>query len=348
MEKEEIRVVIKYFFLKGLKPLEIKSELDSTFPGSSPTLQTIRNWTNEFKRGRRSTKSIPPPGRPKTATSAENIEKVRQIVSKDRRMKLLEIAEASGISEERVHFILHKELNMRKLCARWVPRLLTSDNKLKRVSTSKSCLEKMERHDDFFRRLITVDETWVHHYTPETKRQSMQWIAVGEPAPKKAKTVASSGKVLATVFWDARGIILIDYLQQGRTITGEYYANLLDQLKDCVLEKRPHLSKKKIFFLQDNAPPHTSKVAMSKIAEIGFELIAHPPYSPDLAPSDFYLFPKLKEYLAGKKYGSNDEVISAVDGYFEDLDKSAYNSGIRDLKNRLLKCIEVQGEYVEK
>ena len=80
---------------------------------------------------------------------------------------------------------------------------------------------------EFLHRFITMDETWVHHFTSETKEQSKQWIEKGESAPKKAKTVPSADKVMASVFWDTRGIIFIDYLQKGRTINGEYYANLL-------------------------------------------------------------------------------------------------------------------------
>jgi len=93
---------------------------------------------------------------------------------------------------------------------------------------------------------------------------------------------------MATVFWDSRGVILIDYLQKGKTITGAYYASLLDKLKTEIAEKRPHLQKKKILLHQDNAPSHTSAVAMAKIHELRFELLDHPSYSPDLAPSDFF------------------------------------------------------------
>ena len=87
------------------------------------------------------------------------------------------------------------------------------------------------------RRFVTVDETWVHHYQPETKEQSKQWVASGESAPKKAKTVRSAGKVMATVFWDAHGIIFIDFLEKGKTITRVYYASLLDCFNDEIKEK---------------------------------------------------------------------------------------------------------------
>ena len=73
---------------------------------------------------------------------------------------------------------------------------------------------------DFWRRLLTVDEIWIHYYTPETKQQSKQWVAPGESAPKMAETVSSAGKVMATVCWYAQGIILIDYLQKGKQSQG--------------------------------------------------------------------------------------------------------------------------------
>ena len=77
-----------------------------------------------------------------------------------------------------------------------------------------------------------MDETWVHHFTPEAKQQSKQWKHPGSPPPKKAKTVPSAGKVMASVFWDADGILLTDYLQKGQTINGTYYASLLTQLRE--------------------------------------------------------------------------------------------------------------------
>ncbi|XP_037572215.2 SUN domain-containing protein 2-like [Dermacentor silvarum] len=97
---------------------------------------------------------------------------------------------------------------MRKLSARWVPRLLTPDNKRICETTSEQCLKLFKRNPkEFLRRFVTIDETWIHWYIPETKEQSEQWTVPGEPAPK-AKTVASAGKVMATIF--------VDYLEKGK------------------------------------------------------------------------------------------------------------------------------------
>jgi hypothetical protein len=106
-------------------------------------------------------------------------------------------------------------------------------------------LERFNKNKtDFVRRFITVDETWIHHYTPESKQQSKQWIEAGCSGPKKARSVPSTGKVMASVFWNAAGILFIYYLEKGKTITGEYYSNLLTQPDKKIREKRPGLQKK--------------------------------------------------------------------------------------------------------
>lgn len=349
MEKIEYRAVIKYLFLKKKTNDEIKAELREVYGDCAPSLSTIKYWTAEFKRGRTSILDEERPGRPNEVTTSEMIEKIHDMVMNDRRVKVREIAVAVGISIERVQKILTTHLDMRKLSARWVPRLLTIDHKHARVSTSKECLAMLKRNpNDFWRRFITVDETWIHHSTPETKEQSKQWVFHGEPAPKKAKATLSANKVMATVFWDSRGIIHVDYLEKGKTINGEYYANLLDRFNDAVKEKRPHLAKKKILFHQDNARVHTCVIAMAKFHELGYQLLPHPPYSPDLAPSDYFLFPNMKKWLGGKRFGSNDDVIAETNAYFEGLERTYFLDGIQKIEKRWTKCIELKGDYVEK
>jgi len=87
---------------------------------------------------------------------------------------------------------------------------------------------------------------------------------------------------------------------------------------------------------------------MGKIRDLHYELLEHPRYSPDLAPSDFYLFPKLKNFLAGQRFSLNQEAIAAVEGYFADLTKNQYRDGIMALEHCWYKCIILKGDYVEK
>jgi len=217
------------------------------------------------------------------------------MVLDERWMKVCEVAETIGISKERVGYILHEELDMKKLCARWVLRLLTADQKCTHMKISEQCFKCFNKNKtDFVHRFITMDETWIHHNTPESKQQSKQWTEAGCSAPKKTRSVPSAGKVMALVFWDAEGILFIDYLEKGNTITSEYYSNLLTRPDKKIREKRPGLQKKKSSFIRTIHPSRKVFWSIGKLRDLHYELLEHPPYSPDLAPSDFYLFPKLK------------------------------------------------------
>ena len=149
-----------------------------------------------------------------------------------------EIAHALGISHGSVSKILHDRLGMRKLTARLVPKSLSDEQMATRASVCSALLKHFRSKDDFLLRLVTVDETWVHYYEPENKARSRQWVGPGSPRPKKFKTQPSAGKVMATVFWDAKGVTILDFLPKRSTITGVYYANLSDQLRTAIREKR--------------------------------------------------------------------------------------------------------------
>jgi histone-lysine N-methyltransferase SETMAR len=349
MEKIEVRAIIKYLCLKKLTTQEIHEDMIITLGESAPAYSTVAKWVAEFRRGRQSTEDEPRCGRPQVVATPETVERVQEIVISDRRLTLEQIAATVRISESTVRNIIVNVLGMKKISARWVPRMLTDENKRQRLDTSTELLALYKQDpSNFLARLVTQDETWVHHYSPEQKRQSMEWHHAGSPPPRKFKSTPSAGKVMASIFWDCDGIILIDYLSKGETINGNYYANLLQQLREAIKTKRRGKLGKGILLLQDNAPVHTALVAKSAARSCGFQLLPHPPYSPDLAPSDFYLFPKLKSELAGRRFETDDDVISAVETFFDYSDKSFFLTGLQMLEKRWTKCIEVEGDYVEK
>ena len=140
--------------------------------------------------------------------------------------------------------------------------------------------------------------------------------------------VSSAGKVMASVFWDAKGIVFMDYLQKGKTINGEYYAKLLRELRQAIKSKQPGKLTKGVLLHQDNAPAHKSLVAIFAVHDCSFKLIDHLPYSPVLARLDYFLFPNLKKHLAGKRYESDDDIISAVEDFFEGQEENFYSTGI--------------------
>ncbi|XP_035222076.1 uncharacterized protein LOC118194963 [Stegodyphus dumicola] len=170
MGKEQYRSVIRFLFLEGKSCSEIKECLNAVYGDSSPSMATVKNWFNEFQRGRTSVFDEPHPGAPKMATTEDNMTKVHDLVLADCRLKVRVIAETVGISKNCMGHILHEILGIRKLSDRWVLHLLTPDNKRIRETTSEQCLTLFKRNPkQFLRRFMTVDETWIHWYTPETK-----------------------------------------------------------------------------------------------------------------------------------------------------------------------------------
>jgi len=134
-------------------------------------------------------------------------------------------------------------------------------------------------------RLVTTDETWLYHYNPETKQQSMEWRHSGSPRPQKIPSAKIRWKISHLDFLGSRRHPPIDYLPKGQTINAEYYSSLLVQLKDILKEKRSGKVTKGVLFLHDNAPAHRAIATQKKLAYLGFQYLD----SPDLDPSDCFL-----------------------------------------------------------
>uniref|UniRef100_A0A3Q0QTS4 Histone-lysine N-methyltransferase SETMAR n=1 Tax=Amphilophus citrinellus TaxID=61819 RepID=A0A3Q0QTS4_AMPCI len=306
----------------GLAPKDIHADMVVTLEVDAPALSTLQKWAAKFKRGRESLKDDPRSGHPATATTQENIDRVHHMVTDDRHLTVNKIANAVGISHEQVENILHNKLGLSKVCTLWVPRLLTSDQKRTRLVMLQANLALFEENPaSFLENFLTQDECWVHHFEPEIKWQSMQWKHPSSPPPKKAKVVSSAGKVMS--------------LFSGMQKALQSSQNCLQKLKKGVL------------FHQNNAPAHKSMVAMAAVCNCGFELVDHPPYFPDLAPSHYFVFPNMKNHLAAKQYRTNNEVISAGEDFFEGQDGSFYTTVIQTLQDKWKKCVD-RRDYVEK
>ncbi|KAG5338238.1 SETMR methyltransferase, partial [Acromyrmex charruanus] len=190
-----------------MKDLTPKAELDNVHSTSAPVFATVYNWVNEFKRGRTSTCDALCSGRPIEAATPEIIHKIYDIVLTNRRVKVRELVETTGISHGTVISILHEQLDIKKLSARWMPH-------------------------EFLCRFITVNETWIHYFTPETKEQSKQWTSPSEPALKKAKTVKSAGKVMAEEKFITREQFIVETEAYFEGLDKSHYSDGLKKLEN--------------------------------------------------------------------------------------------------------------------
>lgn len=343
------RVIIKFLAAEGVKPAEILRRLTAQFGKETLSRARVFAWHKQFVDGRHHVENESHNRRPRTSITENNISCVRRLIEDDKRLTTSEIASKVGISYGSTYSILTEELGYRKVCARWVPRLLTAEQKLNRLQVCERLLARFrEEGDPFLTHIITCDETWVHHYTPESKQASMEWRKKGEPGPVKAKSRLSAGKVLATVFFDQRGLLHLDFLHERRTINAAYYCDILTEVRLAYRRKRRDLPMRKVVILHDNARPHTAALTREKLEKLGWETLDHPPYSPDLSPCDFHVFGPLKEALGGQKFNSDAEVEAYVRNWLQTRPASFYMEGIGKLPIRWEKCVSKAGDYVEK
>ncbi|XP_068081357.1 protein GVQW3-like [Anabrus simplex] len=311
----EQRAIIRFLNLRGVTPIEIHRQLKETCGDGVMDVSKVRSWVRQFNEGRTSCDNKPKQPRARTSRSDDMIEKVERIVLGDRRITVEQIASSVDISVGSVHTILHDDLKMRKVPSRWVPRMLTDDHKAARVACCQAMLTRNDSmNGTFFSSIVTMDETWTPFFNPETKRQSAQWKHTDSPPPKKFRVSASAEKMMMSMFWDSKGVILTHCVPKGtteearlapafhlsaasthwtytgssglgstlvvipRTPTADVYARLA--IQPVVLPFMNSIPGG--VFQQDDARPHAAVVTQRALNS--FDIVPWPARSPDLTP----------------------------------------------------------------
>jgi len=204
-------------------------------------VKNVRSWVRQFTEGRTSCENKPKEPPPRTGRSEDMIARVEQMVMEDCRLTVRQIAAHAGISVGSVDTILHDDLKLRKVSARWVPRMLTDENKASRVAVCQAMLSRDKgMNSAFFSSIVTVDETWMPMFNPETKRKSPQWKHTNSPPPKKFRVTACAEKMIVAMFWDSEGVILTHCVSKGTTVRGKTYEVVLrTKFLPALREKRP-------------------------------------------------------------------------------------------------------------
>ena len=146
-----------------------------------------------------------------------------------------------------------------------------------------------DESEQFLKFIVTTDEIWVHYFISTSQLSTKEWHHNGYPIPKKLRRTISAGKVMATLFWDSKRVIQLDFIQERRTINTKYSKILLGEVKGKIRSKRK-TEGKLISFLQDNARPHTARKIMENIRKLKWDLLPHVSYSPDVASNDFFIW----------------------------------------------------------
>ena len=215
----------------------------------------------------------------------------------DLRRTIDELKALTGVSWSSCQQILTEELHVKRVATKFVPRLLSEDQRTNRLDVCREMKDQLKSDPDFLSKIITGDESWCYGYDPDTKQQSSQWISASSPRPKKARQVKSNVKTML-IFFDIKGLVHFQFVPQGQTVKQLFYLEELERLHDAVQRKRPKLWRSgELLLHQDNAPAHTALSLRQFLTKNGITTASHPPYSPDLSPCHFFLFPRMKRDL---------------------------------------------------
>lgn len=347
-DKFEQRACIKFCFKLGKSPTETFAMLREAFEEHSLNRTQVFEWYARFKAGRTSLEDDHRSGRPSTSKTDENVEKIRQLIHEDRRQTIHDLCTSVGISYGSCQEILTENLGMRRVAAKFVPRLLSVDQKQRRVDVCSELRETSENDPTFISRVITGDESWFYGYDPETKQQSSQWKSPRSPRPKKARQVRSATKTMLIVFFDIKGIVHREFVPARVTVNSDFYCDVLRRLRENVRRKRPKLWTDQNWLLHhDNAPAHASMKTTEFLTKNNMAAVPHPPYSPDLAPCDFALFPKIKIHMKGHRFDTVEDIQKKTQEVLDSLQQKVFFDTFQVWKKRWIRCIDSQGDYFE-
>ncbi|GFW10842.1 histone-lysine N-methyltransferase SETMAR [Trichonephila clavipes] len=176
----------------------------------------------------------------------------------------------------------------------------------------------------------------------------MEWRHTSSSILVNPKHILTPRKIMCTVFWDSKSILLIDFLPRDQTINAAVYCETLRILRGAIQNKRRGFLSIGVVFLHDNARPHTANVTKTLLREFDWDVFDHPPYKPDLTPSDFHLFLHFKSFLAGKHINNDKELKENVSNWFKTQAVTFYEEGIEKLVPRYDTCLQNFGSYVER
>ncbi len=351
VRRGEQRVSLKFLAKSGQSPIQCWRALRCVWGDDTMCKTQVRVWHKRFLAGQNNIKDSARSGRPRTKRTPANVRKVKQLIEANGHLSLNDLQDQTGLSRFVVLTILKKDLKLSRRASKFVPKHLSDDQKATRKRICQENLDLLCNQDDpetFLQSIVTGDETWLSTSEPLSKMQNSVWIEKGAPRPKTARPNRFARKTMLTLFFDANGVILMEFMKPGTKIDSEAYCHTLSNLKEAIRKKRPNLWRGRKFLIHhDNASPHTCSNTETKMKKWGLKTLPHPVNSPDCAPCDFSLFPKLKAELRGRRFQNIAELQKEARKILLAMDKNIFMSTMHDLVTRWQKCVKAEGAYFE-
>ena len=339
-KKEEMRGSLLFCFRLKKSAIEAHRLLEEAYGEYALSLASCKNWFVKFREGNFDLTDHQRENRPKQFEDAE----LQVLLDDDPTQSQEQLAQQLGVTQQAISLRLRAMGKIQKI-GKWVPHELNDRQQERRRNTSEMLLAR-NKGKRFLHRIITGDEKWIFFENPKRKES---WVSPGQPAASSARPDRFGKKTMLCVWWDQKRIIYYECLKPGETVNAHRYHQQLIKLNQAVHQCRPEYFERheRIILLHDNAPAHASIMVRNYLDALNWELLPHPPYSPDLAPSDYHLFASMGHALSEQHFANYEDVKNWLKEWFDSKLEKFFWDGIHNLPERWAKCVASEGNYFE-
>lgn len=334
------RSVIRFFYLKGESNQFIADSLQEVYGPDAYSLEKVKYWTHQFKLGRTNINNNKSTGKPPLDYLDANILKV---LTDYPFSSVRSIAEVLKEPRSTIYEHLTESLGLKNYSLKWVPHELTCVMKQKRKDEATNLLNVLmtESFNDFDF-IVTGDESWFYlDYSPRTL-----WTISNENIPERVEKTIGAKKYMITVMWSKSRFYVIELLDECQSFNSEYFMNHILKLLLIEFKKTHKKSKKPILLHVDNARPHNSKKVDAFLRKNNIQRMPHPPYSSDLAPSDFFLFGYVKGKLEGERFEEPEDLLFRIREIIAEIPIETLNNVFNEWIRRCNEVIQKKGSYI--
>jgi histone-lysine N-methyltransferase SETMAR len=331
------RAIVEFCFKIGFSTATWLELLHELYGKEAPSKNTISAYYFALEAGSFSYIDPSPTGR---KTNEELILHVEDEIRKNPFLSLRKLAELVDSNKDSVRDILIYKLGLKKRYLRWIPHSLSDSQKRARVSVAAEMLEVLRKAEKSnFKNVITGDERWILYDYP----YDSFWGKKDDPPTTAPKVTVESSKLMVVVFWGVDDVPVIKFLERGKTMTAALFQEVVIKPLSEIASSLP--KEEKMLVHWDNASSHRAASSRDMVKESILTLLPQPAYSPDVSPSDFFLFGYLKSQLKGKKCKTAAELEERVSSIVKGIPRDMKLHVFHDWMWRLQAIISSGGEY---
>jgi hypothetical protein len=320
---------------------QICTELTAMYQTDAYSYASVKYWAQQIKLGRNDLFSTHSAGRP----ALDHIDAmIFDAITKEPFHSVRSLAERVGFPTTTVYRHLTDNLGFHSYISKWIPHMLTNDLREKRITEADALFNVLKAQERIhFRDVITGDESWFYI---QQKRPRM-WVLTADNLPEIPKTTIATQKVMLTVFFGINGVVLTNWMIPPNSLNASYFLNeILVPLSHSIHGVHPKQHSPFTIIHFDNAKPHTAKMTMNSLQQLHLKRAPHPPFSPEIAPSDFYLFGAIKEQLKTYEFESIDAMKFTAEEKLREIPLDTFERVFNEWMERLEIVKSNNGDYI--